>query len=118
MTRRVVHSGHEPGPRAIQSALCGYRAAGVITVGYTGLSRANLAVSERGVLHQTLLIDRVAQQAIFDLRDVHIAKVVNEIAPRSVIRPIPEMKATTPPISSRSAYTAHPPTKSTPIIWS
>src|SRR4051794_38181490 len=40
MTRSVVHSGHEPGPRAIQSALCGYRAAGVITVGYTGLSRA------------------------------------------------------------------------------
>src|SRR3954469_21959283 len=36
----VVHSGHESGPRAIQSALCGCRAAGVITVGYTGLSRA------------------------------------------------------------------------------
>src|SRR4051812_36769807 len=33
-------------------------------------------------LIQPLLIDRVAQQAIFDLRDVHIAKVVDEIAPR------------------------------------
>jgi hypothetical protein len=40
--QRIVHSGHEPGPRAIQSALRGYRAAGVITVRYTGLSRANL----------------------------------------------------------------------------
>src|SRR4051812_11698209 len=39
MTRSVVHSGHEPGPRAIRSVLCGYRAASVITVGYTGLSR-------------------------------------------------------------------------------
>ena len=49
MTRSVVHSGHEPGPRAIQSALCGYRAAGVITVGYTGLSRAISAGSGRGI---------------------------------------------------------------------
>ena len=31
---------------------------------------------------QPLLIDRIAQQAIFDLRDVHIAEVVDEIAPR------------------------------------
>src|SRR4051794_38504620 len=74
MTRSVVHSGHEPGPRAIQSALCGYRAAGVITVGYTGLSRAKSAglgeVSRTRLLHQILLDGSVGRCCLesLDLR--------------------------------------------------
>src|SRR4051812_15363127 len=49
MTRSVAHSGHEPGPRAIQSAHCEYRAAGVITVGYTGLSRGGRTIQRGGI---------------------------------------------------------------------
>jgi len=48
------------------------------------------------------LVDRVRQQAVLDLIDADVAKVVDEIAPRSFSRPIPEITATTPPIASRS----------------
>src|SRR4051794_17329141 len=77
MTRSVVHSGHEPGPRAIQSALCGYRAAGVITVGYTGLSRANSA-GPGGVFRK--------RQLPGGLRSLMDARANGEVAPKPAVR--------------------------------
>src|SRR3954453_24167935 len=76
MTHSVVHSGHEPSPRAIQSALCRYRAAGVITVGYTGLSRANSA-GPGGVFRK--------RQLPGGLRSLMDARANGEVAPRAAI---------------------------------
>jgi hypothetical protein len=43
--------------------------------------------------------DGVSEQSIFDLGDVNVAEIVDEVAQGSLIRPIPEINATTPPIS-------------------
>jgi hypothetical protein len=62
-----------------------------------------------------LMSEHATHQPELDLGDVHIPKVTPQ---GSVSRPIPEMKATTPPISSWFVYTDHPPTSSAAMIWS
>ena len=65
--------------------------------GFLGFGAARF--DEVGAARWGQLIDRVGQHAVLDLSDVDVAEVVDEIAQGSFSRPIPEMKATTPPIS-------------------
>jgi len=71
-----------------------------------GIALPALAIGCRGEsglvgrISLCLLIDGDTHQAKFDLRDVDIPKVVDEIAPGVGESADSEMKATTPPISS------------------
>ena len=53
------------------------------------------------------LVDRVRQQAVLDLIDADVAKVVDEITPEVVQPADPEINATTPPIAQPASV--HPP---------